>query len=239
VKKAKTEWDIAVLELKQAVNNNANQLKASEAGVRELETEIRIQKNAIVEAENRVGQAYVKAPFSGNLSSILNQPGAMISEGQEIARVADFSKYRLKGNVSNSWAGKIMAGQSVLIRDKEKMLKGTLENIMPSVSEGMMECMIRLDEGDVSNLRPNQQLEIRVVISFKDDVLRLPNGPYYKDRGSKYMYMIRGSKAYRTKVLLGEASFDYVEVISGLEKGDKVILTDLAEKYDREEIRVK
>jgi len=239
VKKAKTEWDIAVLELKQSINNNANRLKASEAGVRELETQIRIQNNAIVEAEIRVNQAYVKAPFSGSLSSLINQPGAMISEGQEIARVADFSKYRLKGNVSNSWAGKIMAGQSVLIRDKDKMLKGTLENIMPSVSEGMMECMIRLDEGDVSNLRPNQQLEIRVVISFKDDVLRLPNGPYYKDRGSKYLYVIRGSKAYRTKVLLGEASFDYIEVISGLEKDAQVILTDLAEKYDREELRVR
>ncbi|MCX6224221.1 MAG: HlyD family efflux transporter periplasmic adaptor subunit [Bacteroidia bacterium] len=239
MKKAKTEWDIAILEFKQAVNNNDNQLKAGEAGVRELETGIRIQKNAIIEAKNLVGQAYVKAPFSGSLSSIINQPGAMISEGQEIARVADFSKYRMKGNVSNSWAGKVMAGQLVLIRDKEKMLRGTLENIMPSVSEGMIECMIRLDEGDVSNLRPNQQLEIRVVVSFKDDVLRLPNGTYYKDQGSKYMYVIRGNKAYRTKVMLGDASFDYVEVISGLEKGDQVILTDLAEKYDREEVRVK
>jgi HlyD family secretion protein len=239
VKKAKTEWDIAVLELKQAINNHQNQMNALEAGVRELETEILIQKNTIIEAKNLVNLAYVKAPFSGSLSSILNQPGAMISEGQEIARVADFSKYRLKGNVSNAWAGKVMAGQSVLIRNKDQMIKGTLENIMPSVSEGMMECMIRLDESDVSNLRPNQQLEIRVVVSFKDDVLRLPNGPYYKDRGSKFMYVIRGNKAYRTKVLLGDASFDFVEVSSGLKIGDQVILTDMAEKYDRDEIKIK
>lgn len=239
MKKAKTEWDIAVLELRQAVNNYANRINAGEAGVRELETEIRIEKNAIVAARNLVDQAYVRVPFPGSLSSVLNQPGAMISEGQEIARVADFSRYRIRGTVSNSWAGKIMAGQTVLIRDKERMLNGKLENIMPSVNEGMMECMIRLDEGDISNLRPNQQLEIRVVISFKDEVLRLPNGTYYKDRGSKYMYVVQGSKAIRTKVILGEANFDFVEVVSGLEKGDQVIVTDLAEKYDKEELNVK
>ena len=196
-------------------------------------------KNAIVAAKNLVDQAYVRVPFAGSLSAVLDQPGAMISEGQEIARVADFSKYRIKGTVSNSWVGKIMAGQTVLIRDKERILNGKLENIMPSVNQGMMECMIRLDEGDISNLRPNQQLEIRVVVSFKDEVLRLPNGSYYKDQGSKYLYLVHGHKAYRTKVVLGEASFDYVEVISGLETGNQVILTDLSEKYDREELRIK
>ncbi len=239
IRKAKTEWDISVLELSQAVNNYANRLKASEAGLRELETEIRIKKNDIIEARNLVDLAYVRAPFPGSLSSLLSQPGAMISEGQEIARIADYTRYRIKGTVSNSWVGKIAVGQTVLIRDKEKMLTGKLENILPSVNEGMMECLIGLDEGDLTNLRPNQQLEIRVVISFKDEVLRLPNGSYYKERGSKTMYVVRGSKAIRTKVILGEANFDFVEVVSGLEKGDQVILTDLAEKYDYEEMGVR
>ncbi len=239
MKKAKTEWDIAVLELKQAVNNYSNRFNASEAGIHELETEIRIQNTAIIAAKNLVDQAYVRVPFPGSLSSVLNQPGAIISEGQEIARVADFSKYRLKGIISNSWAGKIMAGQTVLIRDKDRMLTGMLENIMPSVNEGMMECMIRLDDGDISNLRPNQQLDIRVVVSFKDEVLRLPNGLWYKDKGSKYLYVVSGGKAFRTKVVLGEASFDYVEVISGLDQGATVILTDLAEKYDHSELSIK
>ncbi|MDD4645123.1 MAG: HlyD family efflux transporter periplasmic adaptor subunit [Bacteroidales bacterium] len=238
VKKTKTEWDIARLELEQAIYNHDNQINTQKAGVRELETEMLIHKGLIAKARNLVNQAYVKSPFAGSLSSIINQPGIMISEGQEIARVADLSRYKIKGNVSNSWAGKVLTGQSVLIKDRDLILKGTLENIMPSVSEGMMECQIRIDDGDISNLRPNQQLEIRVVVSFRDEVLRLPNGTYYKDHGNKVMYVIRGNKAYRTNVVLGEASFDYVEVVSGLEKGDQVILTDISEKEKKEEIKV-
>jgi HlyD family secretion protein len=53
------------------------------------------------------------------------------------------------------------------------------------------------------------------------------------------MYVVRGNKAYRTKILLGDSNFDYVEVLDGLKEGEKVILSDIGEKYTREEIRVK
>ena len=239
IKKAKTEWDIGKLELQQAINNNANRLNAIRASVRELETQIKMHGNAIFSANNLVDQAYVRAPFAGSLGSLINQPGAIVSEGQEVARIADLSRYRIKGTVSNTWVGKIMPGQTVLIRDKDKLLNGILENIMPSVNQGMLECMIRLDDADISNLRPNQQLDIRVVVSLKDQILRLPNGPFYKDKGGKIFYVVRGNKAYRTKIMLGEASFDYVEVISGAKIGEQIILTDLTERYDREELKIR
>jgi HlyD family secretion protein len=238
VKKAKTEWDIEALENDQARYNFENQVNAKNNAIREQETEINILKNKIVKAKDLVDQAYVKAPFKGDLSWLIDQPGASVSEGQQIARVADFSSYKLKGSISNSWAGRIITGQKVDIRNQGYSLSGTIENIMPAINEGMMECLIAIDKGDISNLRAAQQLEIRVVISNKDNVLRIPNGPYYKDRGYKEMYIINGNKAYRRKILFGDANFDWVEVLDGLQEGEKVILTDIGEKYTREEIRV-
>jgi len=239
VKKAKTAWEIEQLENSQAQYNFNNQVNSRNNGIRELETEINIEKNKIIKAKDLVDQAYVKAPFHGDLSWVIDQPGASVSEGQQIARVADFSSYKLKGTISNVWAGRVVSGQEVDIRNQDKDLKGTIENIMPAITQGMMECIIRIDKGDITNLRPSQQLEIRVIISKKDKVLRLPNGPYYKDRGYKEMYVVRGNKAYRTKILFGDSNFDYVEVLEGLKEGEKVILTDIGEKYTREEIRVK
>ncbi len=239
VKKAKTEWEIAQLEFSKSQYNFNNQVSARNNGIKELETEISIQKNKIIKAEDLVSQAIVKAPFDGDLSWIVSQPGATISEGQELARVADFSHFKLKGTISNAYAGRVVAGQKVIVRNQGSNLSGTIENMMPSVSQGMMGCQIRLDEGNVSLLRTDQQLEIRVIISFKQNILRLPNGPYYKDRGYKDMYVVRGNKAYRTKILLGDANFDFVEVLEGLKEGDKVILSDIGEKYTRDVIKVK
>jgi HlyD family secretion protein len=239
VKKAKTNWSIEILENSQAQFNFNNQVNAKNNGIRELETEINIQRNKIVKAKDLVDQAYVKAPFHGDLSWVIDQPGASVSEGQQIARVADFSSYKLKGSISNAWSGRVISGQRVGVRNQGRELNGTIENIMPAVSQGMMECLIRIDSGDISMLRPAQQLEIRVIISNKNNVLRIPNGPYYKDRGYKEMYVINGNKAYRRKILLGDANFDYVEVLEGVKPGERVILTDLGEKYTRGEIRVR
>ena len=239
VKKAKTDWDIEQLENDQAKYNFNNQVNSRNNSIRELETEINILKNKIIKAKDLVDQAYVKAPFKGDLSWVIDQPGASVSEGQQIARVADFSSYKLKGSISNSWAGRVVNGQKVEVRNQGKSLTGIIENIMPAVSQGMMECLIRIDKGDITNLRPDQQLEIRVVISYKDNVLRLPNGPYYKDRGYKEMYVINGNKAYRRKILLGDANFDYVEVLEGVKPGERVILTDIGDKYTRSEIKVR
>ncbi len=239
VKKALTEWEISKLEYDQSKYNFNNQVNAGENGIQELETEISILKNKIVKAEDLVDLAYVRAPFNGTLSWIVDQPGATITEGQEIARVADFSSYKIKGTISNSWAGSVMTGQKVLIRNQSKNLSGFIENIKPSVSQGMMECQVKIEEGDISDLRPEQQLEIRVIVSYKENVIRIPNGPYYTDRGYKEMFIIKGNKALRTRVLLGDSNFDYVEVREGLNEGEKVILTDLEEKFTRDEIRVR
>jgi HlyD family secretion protein len=239
VQKYKTEWEIEQLECSQEQYKFNNQVNSGNNGIYELEAGKSILQNKIIKAQDLVDQAYVRAPFKGDLSWIIDQPGASVSEGQEIARIADFSNYKLKGSVSNSWAGRISTGQRVEVRNQGRNLSGTIENIMPAVSQGMMECLIRLDEGDITFLRPDQQLEIRVVISYKENILRLRNGPYYKDRGYKEMFVIRGKKAYRTRILFGDANFDYAEVVEGLNEGDKVIITDIEEKYSRDEIKVK
>ena len=238
VKKAKTEWDIQQLELSQAQFNYNNLVNAKINGIQDLQTQIRIQENKIMKAQDMVNRAYVKAPFDGDLSWIVNQPGATVTEGQELARVADFSHFKIKGSISNAFAGKIVTGQRVEIRNQGRNLEGVIENIMPSVSQGMMESLIRIDKGDISLLRPSQQLEIRVVTSFRQNILRLPNANYYKDRGYKDMYLIRGSKASRVKALFGEANFDWVEVVDGIKEGDRVIISDISEKYLRKEIKV-
>jgi HlyD family secretion protein len=238
VKKAKTDWEIEQLEYDQSKFSYNNQVNSRNNGIHELEVEISIQKNKIIKARDLVDKAYVKAPFAGDLSWIIDQPGASVTEGQQIARVADFSGYKLKGNISNSWSGRVVPGQKVEVRNQGRTLMGIIENIMPAVSQGMMECLIRIESGDISTLRPSLELEIRVIISFKDKILRLPNGPYYKDRGYKTMYVVKGNKAFRTRVLLGDSNFDFVEVLDGVKEGEIVIITDLEDRYSRDEIKV-
>ncbi len=239
VKKASTQWEIAELELTQAVGNYKNHMETSQVSLKELETIIRIQKEAVDESYGTIRKALLIAPFSGILSFLMTQNGARISEGQELARIADISKYRIKGSISNVWMGRVHPGQRVLIRNRGQVSFGAVDNVMTSLDNGLIECDIRIDDSDLSNFRPNLQVDIRIVVSEKEQSMRLPNGVFYKTPGKKVLYVIKGNKAIRTNVNLGEANFDYVEVVSGLDTGDQVVLRDIAEKYDRQELKVK
>ncbi len=239
VKKASTQWEIAELELTQAVGNYKNHMETSQVSLKELETIIRIQKEAVDESYGTIRKALLIAPFSGILSFLMTQNGARISEGQELARIADISKYRIKGYISNVWMGRVHPGQRVLIRNRGQVSFGAVDNVMTSLDNGLIECDIRIDDSDLSNFRPNLQVDIRIVVSEKEQSMRLPNGVFYKTPGKKVLYVIKGNKAIRTNVNLGEANFDYVEVVSGLDTGDQVVLRDIAEKYDRQELKVK
>jgi len=116
--KAEADLKIAQLESKQAIVKHENNVGSRKSALREIETEIRIQQTLIKDADIAASQAYVRAPFDGVLSLINDNPGVMVNEGQEIARIADYSKYKLRGTVSNSWTGRVQTGQSVIIRDK-------------------------------------------------------------------------------------------------------------------------
>lgn len=239
VVKAEAELKIAQLESEKAELTHANDLNSRKSALEELVTEIRIQHTLISEARQIVSQAFVKAPFDGDLGMINDNPGVMVQKGQEIARVADYSRYKMRGTVSNSWTGQIQTGQRVIVKDKENILEGSIESIAPSVTNGMLNFTIRIDTGNMDQLRPNQQLEIRVIIAYKDRALRIPNGSYYTSNGYKEMFVIRKGIAYRTKVLLGEANFEYVEILGGLEEGDEIVLEDISNKYERNELKVK
>lgn len=239
VKNANTQLKIAELELTQAVGNQKNHMAANQVSLKELETIIRIQKEAMDEAYGTIRKAFIVAPFPGILSFLMTQKGARISEGQELARIADISKYRIKGSVSNVWLGRVHPGQRVLLRNRGQVTIGAVDNVMSSIDNGLIECDIRIDDPDLSKFRTNLQLDIRIVVSEKEQSMRLPNGAFYKTPGNKVLYVIKGNKAIRTAVNLGEANYDYVEVLSGLDSGDLVILRDIAERYGQQELKVK
>ncbi len=239
VVKAETSLRIAQLEREKAILKHENDQRKRQSSLQETITEISIQHALINEARLLLEQAFVRSPFEGDLGMINDNPGVTVQKGQEIARVADYARYKLRGTVSNAWTGQLASGQFVIIKDKEQTLEGSIESISPEVENGMLNFVIRIEDGDISRIRPNQQLEIRVVVAYKAQALRIPNGSYYHGSGYKDMYVIHETKAHRRKVLFGEANFDLVEILEGLEEGDEMILDDLSEKFKREELKIK
>ena len=96
-----------------------------------------------------------------------------------------------------------------------------------------------MDNPSHPKLRSGLKVEVYVITSFKEDVLRIRNGSYYTGSGDYTLYIFKDSHTLVPRtVRLGECNYDYVEVVSGLDEGDSVIISDMKKFKGREKIKI-
>jgi hypothetical protein len=72
----------------------------------------------------------------------------------------------------------------------------------------------------------------------KDDVLRIANSSYYVGKGEYELFVVNGNQLLKRKVQLGDSNFEYVEVVSGLQEGDQVIVSDMNAYKDKNKLKI-
>ena len=77
-----------------------------------------------------------------------------------------------------------------------------------------------------------------VITSIKDDVLRIRNGSFYSGPGDYTLFILKDNILQPRQVRLGECNYDYIEVVSGLESGEQVIVSDMTKYKGKEKLKV-
>ena len=75
--------------------------------------------------------------------------------------------------------------------------------------------------------------------AVKEDVMRIANSSYYMGKGEYELFVLHDNEIVKRKVKLGESSFEYVEVLSGLEIGDQVVVNDMTNYRAKNRMKVK
>ena len=73
---------------------------------------------------------------------------------------------------------------------------------------------------------------------MKDDVLRIANSSYYVGKGEYELFVVNGDQLLKRKVQLGDSNFEYVEVVSGLQEGDQVVVSDMNAYKDKNKLKI-
>ena len=80
--------------------------------------------------------------------------------------------------------------------------------------------------------------DIYVMNAVKDDVLRIVNSSYYVGKGEYERFVVNGDQLLKRKVQLGDSNFEYVEVVSGLQEGDQVVVSDMNAYKDKNKLKI-
>ena len=109
-------------------------------------------------------------------------------------------------------------------------LDGHVSSGTPLAKNGVISFTVKLEEDSNRRLRSGLKTDVYVMNAVKEDVMRVANASYYVGRGEYELFVRDGEgQLVKRKVQLGDSNFEYVEVVSGLQPGDQVVVSDMSQ----------
>ena len=234
----KLEERIATIERQELDSSIHNTKQSLENQLGGLLTEIRTLERARADIERQIDMLACKATRDGILTYVNQTVGSVIHKGDVMARIADLSSYRVDATTSDIHAQQLAAGLPVRVKVNDSFLDGAITSIDPTIDNGILKFDVGLEGRTDTLLRPNLRVDVFVLVSTRNEALRVAKGPFINNDGAVNVFVIREGKAVRVPVRIGVTSFDFVEVLEGLSAGDEVIISDMREYIHLKEIKI-
>lgn len=229
----------ADIELKQISDERANAREATKAELEGLDLEIGKLRKQEAEARRQLDLASPRADRAGVLTWVVTEEGVAVTKGAPLARVADFSSFRVDASVSDVHARRLAVGQPVAVKVGSEVLDGRLASVNPTVANGVITAAVALSQPSSPLLRSNLRVDVEIVTARHPQTLRVRRGPFAIGEGTEPVFVVRGDRGIRQMATFGLSSMDFFEVTSGLLPGDEVIISDMRDYQRLSQIRLK
>ncbi|MDE5827583.1 MAG: HlyD family efflux transporter periplasmic adaptor subunit [Duncaniella sp.] len=240
VRQAELAYNTGKLELEQMRQQLANEHKVTDAGLNVKNLDINIANKNLGEMSRTLNDAQVRAPRRATLTYINDQIGQKISEGEKIAIISDLSNFKVDGELADSYGDRIRVGSKAMVRIGRERMPGIVSNVTPLSRNGVISFSVRLDDESNSRLRSGLKTDVYIMCDVMEDVKRIKNGSFYTGPGTYELFVFNGDdELVRRTVRLGDCNFEYVEVVNGLEVGDRVVINDMKRFNNSSTIKVK
>ena len=182
----------------------------------------------------------VRAGIAGVLQELPVQVGQSVNPGTVLARVAQPTRLKAELRVPEVMAKDVLIGQSASIDTRNGVIPGHVTRVAPSSQDGVVIVDVALDAALPKGARPNLQVDGTIEIERLPDVLFVGRPSVGQANSKIELFKVNedGKTAVRVPVELGRTSVNTVEVIKGLNVGDRVILSDTSAQDGYDKIRL-
>ena len=240
VRQAELNFNTGKLELEQLRQQYANEKEVKAADLKVKELEFNIFAKSLAEMKRTLDDAQIRSPRKAIRTYINNQVGAQVPQGTQVAVISDLSHFKVEGEIADTYGDRVAAGGRAIVKIGNEKLEGIVSSVTPLSKNGVISFTVQLVEDNNKRLRSGLKTDVYVMNAVKEDVMRIANASYYVGRG-EYELFVQDSdnEIIKRKVQLGDSNFEYVEVVSGLQPGDKVVVSDMSNYKNKSKLKVK
>lgn len=197
------------------------QLAVQQSAVERVSTQVILK-------QSQVGALTVRAGIAGVLQLVPVEVGQRVEPGTNLARVADPSRLKAELKIPETQAKDVQIGQVASIDTRNGLIAGHVVRVDPAVVGGTVTVDVSLEGNLPKGARPDLSVDGTIEIERLQDVLYTGRPALGQENSPIWLFRIGpdGSSAERVKVMLGRTAVNAVEIRSGLEEGDHVVLSD-------------
>lgn len=195
------------------------------------------QALVVANLKRRVDELDVRSPVDGMVANLAQAERAKIAESAPLLTVVDLTAFEIEFQVAETYAREIKPGMVAEITLDGRKHQGTVTAISPEVRQNQVTGRVKFAAAQPPGLRQNQRASVRIVLDERSDVLKFERGSLI-DSPTRFAYLVRDDRAIRTPVELGGASITEIEVVRGLNEGDRVVISDTRDFGDAPELLI-
>jgi HlyD family secretion protein len=196
--------------------------------LRASEFDLGRQDLVVEDLRRQVRELSITSPVDGIVGDLLVEQKATVSSDMPVMAVVDLSRFEIDAQVPESYADDLAIGMQAEILVAGRAYPGQLVAVSPEIVGNQVASRIRFDGEMPTNLRQNQRLTARILLAEHPDVLLVQRGQFLDSGAGRITYVVGEDRvATRRQIETGARSLGAVEVLSGLEPGDTIVISNL------------
>jgi len=230
----------AVLDQAKRDFDRQKQLIASNATTRQeydaAEARVKVATAGLAEAETMLSYAKVTAPFDGVVTRKLADVGDLAMPGKPLLEIEAPTSLRFEADLPEAILDRVKLGEKMPVR-LAKVIEGTVSEISPVADPVSRTFNVKLDLPATDGLRTGQFGRVSVPVA-EVKLLLVPQSAVLKRGQMEIVFVAKNGKAALRLVKTGKSLEGRVEVLSGLEEGEQVIVSESAQLTDGQPVTI-
>ncbi len=196
--------------------------------VKASEFDVSRQQLFVEDLRRQVDDLAIKSPVNGIVGDLLVDQKAAVARDMPVMAVVDLSRFEIDAQIPESYADDLAIGMTAEVLVGSERFPGRLAAVSPEIVNNQVASRIRFDSDMPTGLRQNQRLTVRVLLAEHNDVMMVQRGQFLDSGGGRIAYLVtENGMAEKRLIETGARSLGAVEIVAGLEPGDKIVISNL------------
>jgi len=232
------EYQSKVLANHQARQRLENRIR--ETRLVQIETQVEKLEENLQVSQSSFESLLVRAPIAGQLTSLPVDIGESKQAGQRLGQIDVIDRYKVVAQIDEFYVSRVFAGQNASFTLAGSEYITRLLKVYPEITDGTFEVDLVFDGLTPSDIRRGQSLQMELTLGSPVESLLLPIGGFVQDTGGNWVFVVDADGIYanRRDIRVGRRNNRYVEVIEGLQQGDRVITSSYRQMDDMERVQL-